>query len=151
MLQKIQKFTLWGASLWTKAPPVVRHGLALTLDSLHSISPHPHVGWSLAPPQGAVVIVQSLSHVQLFSDPMDCSPPGSSVHGNFQARLLEWVATSFSRGSSQPRDWTHNSWMGRRILYCWATWEATSGGRKLQKSSTKHLRKPSFFRPTLNL
>jgi len=37
--------------------------------------------------------------------PMDCSPPGSSVHGIFQARLLEWVAISFS-GSSQPRDQT---------------------------------------------
>ena len=36
-------------------------------------------------------------------DPMDCSPPGSSVHGVFQARILEWVAISFSRGSSQPR------------------------------------------------
>ena len=39
-------------------------------------------------------------------DPMDCSPPGSSVYGIFQARVLEWVAISFSRGSSQPRDRT---------------------------------------------
>ena len=39
-------------------------------------------------------------------NPMDCSPPGSSVHGIFQARVLEWVAISFSRGSSQPRDRT---------------------------------------------
>ena len=37
-------------------------------------------------------------------DPMDCNPPGSSVHGIFQARVLEWIAISFSRGSSQPRD-----------------------------------------------
>ena len=37
-------------------------------------------------------------------DPMDCSPPGSSVHGISQARILEWVAISFSRGSSRPRD-----------------------------------------------
>ena len=37
-------------------------------------------------------------------DPMDCSPLGSSVHGIFQARILEWVAISFSRGSFQPRD-----------------------------------------------
>ena len=36
-------------------------------------------------------------------EPMDCSPPGSSAHGIFQARILEWVAISFSRGSSQPR------------------------------------------------
>ena len=39
-------------------------------------------------------------------DPMDCSLPGSSIHGIFQARILEWVAISFSRGSSQPRDWS---------------------------------------------
>ena len=38
--------------------------------------------------------------------PMDCSPPGSSGHGILQARILEWVAISFSRGSSQPRDQT---------------------------------------------
>ena len=37
---------------------------------------------------------------------MDCSLPGSSVHGIFQARVLEWVAISFSRGTSQPRDRT---------------------------------------------
>ena len=39
-------------------------------------------------------------------NPMNCSLPGSSVHWNFQARILEWVAISFSRRSSQPRDWT---------------------------------------------
>ena len=50
-----------------------------------------------------VVVVSLLSCVQLFCDLMDCSPPGSSVHGNSQARMLEWVAISFSRGSSQLR------------------------------------------------
>ena len=54
-------------------------------------------------------------------DPMDCSPPGSSVHGNFHARTLEWVAISSSRGSSRPKDWTHISCIGRRILYHWTT------------------------------
>ena len=43
---------------------------------------------------------QSLSRVQLFWDPMDCSSPGYSVHGFLQARILEWVAIPFSRGSS---------------------------------------------------
>ena len=42
-------------------------------------------------------------------DPMDCSPPGSSVHGILQARILKWVAMPSSRGSSQPRDQTHVS------------------------------------------
>ena len=58
-------------------------------------------------------------------NPVDCIPPGSSVHGNSQARMLNWVAISFSRGSS--RDWTHiswASWIGRQILYHWDTWEA---------------------------
>ena len=50
-------------------------------------------------------------------DPKDCSPPGSSVHGNFQARILEWVAISFSRGSSQPSDQTQVSCIGRQILH----------------------------------
>ena len=44
-----------------------------------------------------------------FCDPMDCSLPGSSVHGILQARILEWVAVSFSRGSSGPRDRTRAS------------------------------------------
>ena len=42
-------------------------------------------------------------------DPIDCSPPGSSVHSILQARMLEWVAIPFSRGSSWPGDWTHIS------------------------------------------
>ena len=45
-------------------------------------------------------------------DPLDCSPPGSSVHGILQARILEWVAISSSRGSSQSRDETHISCIG---------------------------------------
>ena len=49
-------------------------------------------------------VVYLLSHVRLFCDPMDCSPPGSSVQGITQARVLEWVAISFSRVSSWPRD-----------------------------------------------
>ena len=49
-------------------------------------------------------------------DPVDCSPPGSSVHGILQARILEWVAISFSRGSSRPRDRTQVSHIaGRRF------------------------------------
>ena len=53
-------------------------------------------------------------------DPMDCSPPGSSVHGILHAKILEWVAVSFSRGSSWPRDWIQMSFIGRWILYHWA-------------------------------
>ena len=51
-------------------------------------------------------------------------PPGSSIHGIFQARVLEWVATSFSRGSSWPRDWTQVSRIAGRRFTIWATREA---------------------------
>ena len=57
---------------------------------------------------------------------MDCSPPGSSVHEISQARILEWVAISFSKGSSQPRGRTHISCIGRWILYHSATRETHS-------------------------
>ena len=57
-------------------------------------------------------------------DPVDCSPPGSFVHEIFQARILERVAISFSRASSQPRERTCISCISRSILYHWATWEA---------------------------
>ena len=57
-------------------------------------------------------------------DPMDCSPPGSSVHGIFQAGVLEWVAVSFSKGSSQPRDRTQVSHTAGRCFTVWATREA---------------------------
>ena len=56
--------------------------------------------------------------------PIDGSLPGSSIHGISQARILEWVAISLSRGSSRPQDWTLVSCIGRQILYHWATWEA---------------------------
>ena len=61
---------------------------------------------------------------QTLCSAMDCSPPGASVHGIFQARILELVAISPSRGSSQSRDWTCVSCIsstGRRFLYHCAT------------------------------
>ena len=56
-------------------------------------------------------------------DPMDCSPPGSSIHGILQARVLEWVAICFSRGSSRPRDQTRVSGIVGRCFTVWATRE----------------------------
>jgi len=57
-------------------------------------------------------------------DPIDCSPSVSSVHGISQARRLDWVAISSSKGSSQPRGQTHISSIGRWILYHCTSWEA---------------------------
>ena len=57
---------------------------------------------------------------------MDCSLPGSSVHGIFQARVLEWAAISFSRGSSQPRDQTQVSRTAGRRFTIWAARESST-------------------------
>ena len=57
-------------------------------------------------------------------NPMDCSLPNSSVHGVLQARILEWVAIPFSRGSSWPRDWTWVSCSAGSLFIIWATREA---------------------------
>ena len=62
------------------------------------------------------VCAQSLYHVQLF-DPTDYSQLGSFVDGAFQARILQWVAISYSKGSSPPRDQIGVSCIGRQILY----------------------------------
>ena len=59
--------------------------------------------------------VKSLS-VSVLCDPMDCSLPGSSVHGIFQARVLEWVTIAFCRGSSWPRDRTWVSHTAGRLF-----------------------------------
>ena len=89
----------------------------LTLDS-HAVSPS----------------VCLLSCIQICN-PMDCSPPGSSVHGILQARILEGVAIPFFRGSSPPRDRTHifcRSWTADRFFTIWATREAVLGGLEQQ-------------------
>ena len=76
---------------------------------------------------------------------MDCSPPDSSIHGTSQARILEWVAIPFSRGSScvesmssilDTGDQTRVSFIGRWILYHWATGEAPSVFVKYQIQDT---------------
>ena len=67
-------------------------------------------------------------------NPVDCSPPASSVHGVSQARILEWVAISSSRGSSQSSDGIRISWVsciGKRILYHYTTWKALNKGKQL--------------------
>ena len=60
----------------------------------------------------------------ILCNPMDYSPPDASVHGILQASILEWVATLFSRGSSQPKDWTLVSYIAGGFFTVWATREA---------------------------
>ena len=68
-----------------------------------------------------IYVLSHFSHVRLCN-PMDYSPPGSSVHGLLQAGIVEWVAISFSRGSSCPRDQTLIS----HIIKCWKVTKAES-------------------------
>ena len=92
--------------------------------------------WSLFPIFTPATITEVFIYLFLFviwslcptvCNPMDFSPPGSSVHGIFQAKILEWVAIPFSRGPSQAKDWTHVSCVSciaGGFLTCWAIGEA---------------------------
>ena len=79
-----------------------------------------------------------------LSDPMDYSPPGSSVHGLLQVRMLEWVAIPFSRGSSQPRDWTWVSSTAGRFFTDWATRGAQAQNRAQHSQSQTRREKETF-------
>ena len=73
------------------------------------------------------MLAQSCPLCLTLCDPIDCSPPSSSVHGISQARVLEWVIMPSSRRPSRPRDQTCISCIScidRQICYCWATREA---------------------------
>ena len=72
---------------------------------------------------GEVRWVEVAQSCPTLCDPVDCSLPGFSVHAILQARILEWVTISFSRGSSQPRDWTWVPHIGGRCFNLWATRE----------------------------
>ena len=85
---------------------------------------------SRGPKRGlACMPAQSLSCVWLC-DPTDCGPPGSSVHGILQARILERVVMPFSRGSSQPRNWTHISCISCMVK--WILYHLSYAGRPSQ-------------------
>ena len=98
--------------------------------------------------QYACMHAQSLQFCPTLCNPMDCSPPGSSVHGIFQARILGWDAMPSARGSSQPRDWTCISYIasiaGRFFTYC-HTWEASFDMHCLLKNVTQALSLNAIF------
>ena len=107
-----------------------------------------------------ILLFSLLSCVWLFCDPMDCSPPGSSVHGIFQASILEWIAIPFSRGSSWPRDRTWVSckssvthlfllqvqlwfWCGKRsflglVVFGWGSFQICSAWRRSSQAFWYH-------------
>ena len=91
----------WGQRVWIELPAPRLHGLALQ-------SPHQ---------QNKVTCVCSVTQLcSTLCDPVDCSAPGSSVHGILQVRIVQWVAISSSRGSSRPRDQTHIWQVGSLLL-----------------------------------
>ena len=94
-------------------PGIEQGSLALHVDSWPAELPEKHHA-------------QSINCVQLSCNPMVYSLPGSSVHGISQARILEWVVISFSRGSSWSREWTHVSCIYTQVLYHWVTKESQS-------------------------
>ena len=93
---------------WTEEPGTV-HGVVNSQTQLSTYITHMH----------SCSVTQSC--LTLWN-PMDCNPPGSSVHRIFQARILEWIAISSSKGSPQPRQQTQVSYifcLGKWILYHW--------------------------------
>ena len=85
---------------------------------------------------GQVKVSEVIQPCLTLYDPMDCSLPSSSVHGIFQARILEWVAISFSRRSSWPRNWTQVSCVVGRHFMAWAT-------REVSHRTNTHKKTPS--------
>ena len=76
--------------------------------------------WSSGSSHCDALCAKLLQSCPTLCDPLDCSPPGSSVHGISQSRILEWVATLSSKGSSWSRDWaciSYVSSIGRQVLY----------------------------------
>ena len=122
--------TTWRSQISSSLPPPP---ICLTLSYYYY---HPHsqrktllLGLPSVSPFRSLMKVKESEVTQLcptLCDPMDYSLPGSSVHGIFQARVLEWVAISFSRGCSQPRDWTWVSHIAGRRFTLWATREAAA-------------------------
>ena len=92
-------------------------------------------------PLEQIRVLKSLQLCLTLCDPIDCSPPGSSVHGILQARILEWVVIPSSRGSSRARDWTLGLLhlrLCRWIRYHWAT------GKLSKYKEANCFRNPSF-------
>ena len=98
-----------------------------------------------------IVCMGSVSVTQLcltLCDPMDYNPPGSSVHGILQAKILEWVAIPFARGSSWSRDQTQISCIAGRFFIIWATREVPEG--YLVKLGVRFLPWPNVLLPNFH-
>ena len=104
-------FCLWAASLCL--------GPVDVFSQTSVVSTHSYLSFRRLMCRKKVFFPACVVHAQscvTLRNPVNGSPPGSCVHGILQARILEWVAISSSRGSSQPRDQTHISCIGKQIL-----------------------------------
>ena len=136
-------YTFWSA-MWLKAVIGACHDAQKPASSFCGLSLAPGWPWSWLQPRlllvGAglhlwqshectclwvslVATVKLLSCAWHFCDPTDWSPPGSSVHGISEARVMKWVVISFSREFSQPSNQAQVSCIGRQVLYHQATRE----------------------------
>ena len=107
----------WALKNWLFQIVVLGKTLESSLDSKETKPINPKGNW---------IETEVAQSCPTLCDPIDCSLPGSSVHEVFQAGVLDWVAISFSRGSSQSRDRTHVSCTAGRCFIHWATREAIS-------------------------
>ena len=119
---------MWSLEKWYRWTYLQRRNRVSDIENNRVVSSGGRwVGWAGRLELTYIYCRQACSVTQLYltlCTPMDRSPPGSSVHGIFLARILEWVAISSSRGSSQHRNQTHvscNSCIGKQILYNWVT------------------------------
>ena len=130
-------FPVWLGLSLSSSPPTYFHPFSFLSLSVFPRQSHLFLSFNFE-----LKVFCWVSCVRFFCNPMECSPPGSSVHGISQARILEWVAISFSRGSPQVRDRAHVSCIGRQFLYHWATWEA---------HELKYWKKISLFTATIQV
>ena len=100
------------------------------------------LSFNLSPVFESEVKVLAAQLCPILCEFMDCTPPGFSVYGILQARILEWVAISSSRGSSQCRNWTQVSWIADRFFTIWSAREASKSLNpimtKMWKTNTTH-------------
>ena len=115
------------APFWCfKTPPYPSQMSILISERAYSLGCGENDGWTYFPClPGLVLYMHSMAQSCLtLCGLRNCSPPGSTAHGIFQARILEWVAISSSRGSSKPRDWNFVSCVADGFFTCWAIREA---------------------------
>ena len=123
VLNEVWRVTFWDVWVFCVVKSLILHPAIITKGTLHQGK------GDLAGRICSILCCLLLFSCSVVSDSfvtLDCNLPGSSVHGISQARILEWVAISFSRRSSWPRDGTHVSCVGRQILHHWVTREAST-------------------------